>query len=67
MSALFVHGTKDPFGSIEEMQQARKLIPAETGLVPILEAGHDLGYSRKKTANSDLPAVVLANFTQLFG
>lgn len=40
--ALFVHGTKDPFGSIEEMQAAVQLIPARTEIVAIDGAGHDL-------------------------
>jgi hypothetical protein len=40
--ALFVHGTRDPFGSIEEMSAALKLIPAPTRLVPIAGGGHGL-------------------------
>src|SRR5437667_2252290 len=31
---LFVHGTRDPFGSIDEIEAARKLIPAKTLLLP---------------------------------
>jgi predicted alpha/beta-hydrolase family hydrolase len=41
-SALFVHGTRDPFGSPEEMRQAIALIPARTGFVEVERAGHDL-------------------------
>jgi hypothetical protein len=40
--AVFVHGTKDPFGSIEEMRAALALIPAPARLVIIEGAGHDL-------------------------
>jgi uncharacterized protein len=40
--ALFVHGTRDGFGSIDEMTQALKLIPARTELLPITGAGHEL-------------------------
>lgn len=40
--ALFVHGTRDDFGSIDEMRAALQLIPAHTTLVPIEGAGHDL-------------------------
>ncbi len=40
--ALFVHGTADPFGSLDEMESARRLIPARTSLLPIEGAGHDL-------------------------
>jgi predicted alpha/beta-hydrolase family hydrolase len=38
--ALFVHGTRDGFGSIEELQAALALIPARTKLVPVKGAGH---------------------------
>jgi uncharacterized protein len=38
--ALFVHGTRDPFGTIEEMQAALQPIPARTELVVIEGAGH---------------------------
>lgn len=41
--ALFVHGCRDPFGSLDEMQSARGLIPASTELLHIEGAGHDLG------------------------
>jgi uncharacterized protein len=40
--ALFVHGSRDPFGSIEEMRQALALIPASTALQPVERAGHEL-------------------------
>jgi uncharacterized protein len=40
--ALFVHGTRDGFGTIAEMQSALSLIPARTELLPIDGAGHEL-------------------------
>lgn len=40
--SLFIHGTRDPFGSIAELESALSLIPAETRLVPIEGAGHEL-------------------------
>jgi uncharacterized protein len=40
--ALFVHGTRDQFGSIEHMRAALDVIPARTQLVVIEGAGHDL-------------------------
>jgi uncharacterized protein len=40
--ALFVHGTRDGFGSIEEMTAALKLIPARTEMLLIEGAGHEL-------------------------
>jgi predicted alpha/beta-hydrolase family hydrolase len=40
--ALFVHGTRDAFGSMEEMRAALALIPARTNLVEVAGAGHSL-------------------------
>jgi predicted alpha/beta-hydrolase family hydrolase len=40
--ALFIHGTRDPFGTPEEMETALKLIPAPTTLIIIDRAGHEL-------------------------
>lgn len=45
--SFFVQGTRDPFGSLEEMAAALKLIPARTSLWPLEGAGHDLGLGRK--------------------
>ncbi|MGA2713281.1 MAG: alpha/beta fold hydrolase [Bryobacteraceae bacterium] len=44
--ALFVHGTKDPFGTIEEMRAALELIPAKTELITLSGLGHDLAQGR---------------------
>ena len=41
--ALFVHGSRDPFGSLEELRQAMALIPAQTRLMEVEGAGHELG------------------------
>lgn len=41
--ALFVHGERDPFGTIEEMRAALALVAGRTELVAIEGAGHDLG------------------------
>jgi uncharacterized protein len=40
--ALFVHGTADPFGSLEELREGMALIQARTDLLPVEGAGHDL-------------------------
>lgn len=50
--ALFVHGTKDPFGTIAEMNSALKLIPARHALFEVEGAGHDL---IGKKGGSELP------------
>jgi len=38
--ALFIHGTRDPFGSVDEMVDAIKLIPATVRLEIVGGAGH---------------------------
>ena len=62
---LFVHGTKDPFGSIEEIESARQLIPAPTELVRVENAGHDLGF-KGKNSRQDLPNLVLTRWRGFF-
>lgn len=64
--ALFVQGTKDPFGSIEEVGGAIKLIPAKTKLFPVEGVGHDLGF-KAKARKEELPGLILAEFQNLFG
>lgn len=63
---LFIHGTRDPFGSIPELEQALKMIPAKTKLLPVEGAGHDLGF-KGKTTRGELPQTILSEFQQLFG
>ena len=46
LPALFVQGTSDPFGTIDELRGALALIPARTCLLPIEGAGHDLRRGR---------------------
>ena len=63
--SLFVHGTRDPFGSVEEMTNALQLIPAKTELMKVEGAGHDLGFKGKARA-LELPASIMARFEALF-
>lgn len=46
--ALFVHGTRDGFGSVEELRAALELIPARTELLTVERAGHELVCVRTK-------------------
>jgi len=46
MPAIFVHGTSDPFGTLDEMEAAVRMIEAPTQLLPIEGAGHDLKHGR---------------------
>ena len=62
--SLFVHGTRDGFGSREEMQSALKLIPAEAKLVTIDAAGHEL---LSKKNREELMRAVCENFAEWLG
>lgn len=62
---LFVQGTNDPFGAIEEIEAGRTLIPETTDLLIVEGAGHDLGFKGKST-KPELPAAVLQKFREFF-
>ncbi len=59
--SLFVHGSRDPFGSLEEMRNALSLIPAPALLVPVEGAGHDL-----TRASVDVAALTVEAFETFF-
>jgi predicted alpha/beta-hydrolase family hydrolase len=59
--SLFVQGTRDPFGSVEEMTNALQLIPAKTELMKVEGAGHDLGF-KGKSRIEELPAQIVTAF-----
>lgn len=63
--SLFVHGTRDAFGTMEEMENALRLIPTKHGLLPVEGAGHDLGFAGGK-ANAELPRIILDAFGKFF-
>jgi len=65
LSFDFVHGTRDPFGSVEEMEKALQLIPAKTNLLTIEGAGHDLNF-KKGAAAGDFIATVVRAFQEFF-
>ncbi len=60
---LFVQGTRDPFGSIAEIERALKMIPAKTKLMVVEGAGHDLGF-KGKTKQEELPRAIFAELTK---
>jgi hypothetical protein len=61
--AQFVHGTRDGFGTISEMQSALSLIPARTELLSITGAGHEL---LTKSNRASLVKEVTSTFTSGF-
>jgi predicted alpha/beta-hydrolase family hydrolase len=60
--ALFVHGERDGFGSIAEMDAAMTLIPARTQLLPVQSAGHELIGTRNR---GELQRTVVQAFLSL--
>jgi predicted alpha/beta-hydrolase family hydrolase len=61
--ALFVHGTRDPFGSIDELVAALKLIPARTELLPITGSGHELVTKRNRDEMPKMTVEAFRSFT----
>jgi len=64
-ATLFVHGTTDPFGTPEELEAARTLIPAPTRLLSV-SAGHDLGWGKRRNG-SELPERIVVALLDLAG
>ena len=62
--ALFVHGSADPFGSLDELDSARRLISAQTVLLAVDGAGHDLLRGRRQ-AGAELAERIAAAFLEL--
>ncbi len=56
--SLFIHGSRDPFGSPDEMKSALKAIPA-SDLMVIDGAGHDL------TRPAGIPARISSRLTEM--
>ncbi len=52
--ALFVSGTKDEFGTMQEITTAIKLIPAQTEFLSLEGAGHSLLPKKNPEATLDL-------------
>ena len=50
--AVFVSGTRDPFGSPDELRHALALVPAPATFVEIDGAGHDLSRGRRTAAET---------------
>jgi uncharacterized protein len=63
--SLFVQGTRDPFGTIAELEQALKMIPGKTKLLVVEGGGHDLGF-KGKARQEELPREVLLEFNRMF-
>jgi predicted alpha/beta-hydrolase family hydrolase len=62
---LFVQGTRDPFGTVAELEQALKMIPGKTKLLVVEGGGHDLGF-KGKAKQEELPALINSEFAKFF-
>lgn len=56
--SLFVHGSRDPFGSLEELRAAIALIPARTSVLAFEGVGHELAARRKDGLSRAVEAIV---------
>lgn len=60
---LFAHGSVDPFGSLEDVEAARRLIAGPNALVPVEGAGHGLGRGgRVSSPAAATIATIVASF-----
>ncbi len=64
--ALFVHGSRDPFGSIGEMTSSLSLIPGRTKLLVMEGAGHGLSTGKRNKAEAASRDVVVKPFKAYF-
>jgi predicted alpha/beta-hydrolase family hydrolase len=55
---VFTHGSRDPFGSLDELRTAAMFFTAPTHIVEIDGTGHDLGFTARRpgTNISSVPA-----------
>jgi predicted alpha/beta-hydrolase family hydrolase len=60
LPCFFAHGTRDPFGAVEEIQAAMALIPGPRQLTLVEKAGHDLARGK-----FDVPAMIVQPFQNL--
>jgi len=64
--SLFVSGSKDPFGSPQEIESALKLIPATVNFLLIEGAGHDLGFGRRvRSGMQDVPHRIVRSLLEM--
>ena len=65
--ALFAHGSKDPFGTLEEMRKALKLIAGRAELLEVEKGGHGLVRGKAESPYRDTATLVADKFLEFFG
>lgn len=63
---LFVHGARDPFGSLDEFQSAMALLQGPHNILDIEGAGHDL-LGKKAKAAEQFGTEIVSAFQHFFG
>lgn len=54
VGTVFTHGTADPFGTLDELRRAVEVIPADTEIVEVTGARHDLN-----STTLDVPVIAV--------
>ncbi|MEU5840626.1 alpha/beta family hydrolase [Rhodococcus sp. NPDC047139] len=58
MPSVFVHGDRDPFGTLDELRVATELVPAPTTLVAVPAAAHDLSRAKSDPSEAAVAAAL---------
>jgi predicted alpha/beta-hydrolase family hydrolase len=66
LPCLFVHGTRDPFGSTGELREAMSLLPGKSSLMECEGAGHDLRTKRCESFDQ-LALTIVGEFARFAG
>jgi hypothetical protein len=64
---LFVHGSKDPFGTLEEMRVALELVAGRKTLLEIENGGHGLVRGKAEAPYQEVANRVADGFAKFFG
>jgi predicted alpha/beta-hydrolase family hydrolase len=65
--SLFAHGSKDPFGALEEMRTALKLIAGRAELLEVENGGYGLVRGKPEGPYRDTASLVADRFLEFFG
>ena len=63
--SLFVHGSKDPFGTLEEMRVALQRVSGRNRLLEIENGGHGLVRGKTEALYQDVAARIVTAFSEL--
>lgn len=58
--SLFVHGTRDPFGTADQLTKALEVMPGPKTVLTVEGAGHDLKGTGRHRANAFFPEIQMA-------